>query len=152
MQVAIGAVKGFKGDEQAQRCLERLQRVAKSGSRYFLPAPDEIEAIRSETQIPVNIYLPDGSSQVRSMHTMTSSSEVSHDMAEEIGLPDPSQYGIFQSGTDGVEKLCPQLGYIVDIQNGWNINLKLQSLEDWRLMSKIKFFFATRAPVDDVFL
>ncbi|XP_024389138.1 uncharacterized protein [Physcomitrium patens] len=132
-QVAIGAVKGFKGDEQAQRCLERLQRVAKSGSRYFLPAPDEIEAIR-----------------VRSMHTMTSSSEVSHDMAEEIGLPDPSQYGIFQSGTDGVEKLCPQLGYIVDIQNGWNINLKLQSLEDWRLMSKIKFFFATRAPVDDV--
>lgn len=73
-------------------------------------------------------------------------------MAEEIGLPDPSQYGIFQSGTDGVEKLCPQLGYIVDIQNGWNINLKLQSLEDWRLMSKIKFFFATRAPVDDVFL
>lgn len=22
-------------------------------------------------------------------------------MAEEIGLPDPSQYGIFQSGTDG---------------------------------------------------
>lgn len=52
-QVAIGAVKGFKGDEQAQRCLERLQRVAKSGSRYFLPAPDEIEAIRVSVQLYV---------------------------------------------------------------------------------------------------
>lgn len=46
MQVAGGAVKGFKGDEQAKRCLERLQRVAKAGPRYFLPSHDEIEAIR----------------------------------------------------------------------------------------------------------
>lgn len=46
MQVAGGAVKGFKGDGLAQRCLERLQRVAKAGPRYFLPAHDEIEAVR----------------------------------------------------------------------------------------------------------
>jgi len=45
MQVARGEVKGFKGDEEAQRCLERLHRVAKAGPRYFLPSNDEIEAI-----------------------------------------------------------------------------------------------------------
>jgi len=32
---------------------------------------------------------------------MTTTSEISYEMAEELGLPDPSQYGIFQSGTDG---------------------------------------------------
>ncbi|KAG0614807.1 hypothetical protein M758_6G204800 [Ceratodon purpureus] len=149
-QVAGGAVKGFKGDEQAKRCLERLQRVAKAGPRYFLPSNDEIEAIRSETTLPVTVYLLDGTSQVRSVHTMTTTSEISYALAEELGLPDPSQYGIFQSGTDGVEKLCPQLGYIVDIQNGWDRNLKLQTLDDWRLIKKIKLFFASKAPVNEV--
>lgn len=57
-------MKGFKGDGLAQRCLERLQRVAKAGPRYFLPAHDEIEAVRSETTMPVDLYLPDGSNQV----------------------------------------------------------------------------------------
>jgi len=46
-------VKGFKGDEQAQRCLERLQRVAKAGPRYFLPSHDELEAIR----VPLHTYV-----------------------------------------------------------------------------------------------
>ena len=51
---------------------------------------------------------------------------------------------------EAVEKLCPQLGYIIDIQNGWDKNLKLQTLEDWRLIKRIKLFFASKAPVNEV--
>jgi len=51
---------------------------------------------------------------------------------------------------EAVEKLCPMLGYLIDIHNGWNLNLKLQTLEDWRLMKKIKSFFASKAPANEV--
>lgn len=51
---------------------------------------------------------------------------------------------------EAVEKLCPMLGYLIDIHNGWNLNLKLQTLEDWRLMKRIKLFFASKAPVNEV--
>lgn len=35
------------------------------------------------------------------MRTLTTVGEVASRMAESIGLPEPSQYGIFQFGSDG---------------------------------------------------
>jgi len=51
---------------------------------------------------------------------------------------------------EAVEKLCPVFGYLIDIYNGWNLNLKIQTLEDWRLIKKIKSFFANKAPMNEV--
>jgi len=51
------------------------------------------------------------------VHTMTTTSEISYEMAEELELPDPSQYGIFQSGTDGGRY--------------WNVKAQILGLPNW---------------------
>lgn len=51
-----------------------------------------------------------------------------------------------------VEKLCPQQGYILDIQSGWNRDLALQRIQDWRLFKRLKYFFSKRPPINEVLL
>jgi hypothetical protein len=51
-----------------------------------------------------------------------------------------------------VEKLCPQQGYILDIQSGWNRDLALQPIRDWRLVKRLKYFFSKKPPVNEVLL
>lgn len=39
--------------------------------------------------------------KVMSVHSMTTAEEVTADVAKQIGLTEPTYYGIFQSGSDG---------------------------------------------------
>lgn len=141
-----------------------LQTNEKS-ERFVLPCVEELKSIEERRKVPIEIYFPNGSSEIFFFESYSTIGELKHDIIDkyEFSKEKAGYYGIYeycQKEHTFEENYIDDKIKVLDVVGSWSneidfLNLKAEKKGDsnfvqYRLYFQIRFFFESDLAQDNV--
>lgn len=99
--------------------VERLAKISSIGARAEPPSSVELKADQKQESTQLEVHLLDGSSKTISVDSFRLCKDVRTGMYLKSGLVYTRIFGIFETGTDGTERLLNDNERVLDIVGSW---------------------------------
>jgi len=110
--------------EFALECLKKLPKIIALGQRKFVPSSEEFKYLKQRAEVPVRIYLVDGTFKTLMVDSYTFARDVENLLFQKFNLTLQTPFALYEAdaNTPNVERLLEPKERVLDVMSSWEIH------------------------------